>query len=60
MKLSNIHNKLINREYNKMIEYIHEYGNTFWNDYFLFLLKLYPTDKSASIYSDTIKFYFNI
>jgi len=47
-------------EYNKMIESIIEYGDTFWNDYFIYLLKLYPTDKSASIYSDTIKFYFNI
>ena len=47
-------------EYNKMIEGIIEYGDTFWNDYFIYLLKLYPTDKSASIYSDTIKFYFNI
>jgi len=57
MKLSEIQNKLMNKEINKMIEYIHEYGDGFWNDYFIYLCNIYPIKVSAHHYSNVIKYF---
>jgi len=57
MKLSEIQNKLMNKEYNKMIEYINEYGDEFWKDYFIYLCNIYPVIKAAEYNSDMIKYY---
>ena len=55
LKEIKIHNDTNNHV--KMVEEINEYGDSFWNDYFIYLCTISSIKDAAKSYNEVLKFF---
>lgn len=61
MDIETIHESLVNGQRQQMVKQIDEYGcYSFWADYEIYLIDLYPDRKAFDFFADAVKSYFRI